>query len=104
MNAHQFARQMMRIEQRFGSSTKQSRKALQKLVSRERAAHIIIHGKVTGFRLRDGRIVCKKRRFTSPETAVREMKHIALTSKRTRIPIRAYQCEECQGFHLTSRQ
>jgi len=102
MNRQTFARQLGRIEHRHGHSTKTTREALQKLLTRIGGAYVISNGKITGYRLRDGSLVCRKRRYHDEAGAVRDLRHITAVASNRHIPVRAYSCGSCRGFHLTS--
>jgi hypothetical protein len=45
---------------------------------------------------------CEKRRFDTERNARNRMHDIHLESDETRVPIRAYKCSSCFGWHLTS--
>jgi hypothetical protein len=104
MNCSQFASKIGRIEFEHGIMTRQGKKVLQRLVDRVGAAHIINQGRITGWRLPNGQVVCRKRRYPSDDVAVIEMQLIVHRSRRGKVPVRAYECPICKGFHLTSRQ
>lgn len=44
-----------------------------------------------------------KRRFRDDVEAKRVLRSMRTHSTRTRIPVRAYECPICRGFHLTSK-
>lgn len=46
---------------------------------------------------------CRKRRFRSHDQAIIGIRLIRNHSDRDRIPARAYYCDECNGWHLTSQ-
>jgi len=46
---------------------------------------------------------CKKASFKDEEIAMKYIKKLQATSKRDRIPQRAYLCEKCNTWHLTSK-
>lgn len=104
MNAHQFIRQRVRIEQRFAPGRKRQ-DAIANLVRDARAAVILIHRKAIGYRMTTGEVVCIKHRYRTHEDAVETMAKIhAATGGAGHVPVRAYPCPYCKGFHLTSRQ
>lgn len=70
---------------------------------RGRAVPIIAFGRIVGYRLSDGKVACLKQRFRSESAALLELSTIRRTSNRTHIPVRAYRCEWCGGWHLTSK-
>ncbi len=48
-------------------------------------------------------VVCNgKRRFRDHDEAMQALRHITRHSDRNRLPVRAYECGKCQGWHLTS--
>jgi predicted RNase H-like nuclease (RuvC/YqgF family) len=48
-------------------------------------------------------VECIKASFKDEETAMKYIKKLQATSKRDRIPQRAYLCEKCSTWHLTSK-
>ncbi len=80
------------------------RKALRALVKRSNASLIAPRGHVIGYRMPDGSVACIKQRFRSEEAASAELLRIARHASRSYIPVRAYLCDWCGGWHLTSRQ
>lgn len=101
MNPQKFAQKISRLD-RLGLSTSQGRNVLGRLVRQAGAAYVISHGKITGYRLPGGGMVCRKRRYGSADIASRELHHISTTSLRSHVPVRAYRCPDCAGYHLTS--
>lgn len=99
MQRHTFARHLGRIQ----GKSKHQRKAREALVRRARAAHIIVGGKVIGWRLPDGSVVCVKRRYSTREAAAVDLARITRVATHAHIPVRAYACPYCRGFHLTSK-
>jgi hypothetical protein len=102
MKCSKFAQQMGRLQNRFGHSTSALQKALSKMAREVGAAHIITNGKITGYRMRDGSVVCAKRRYRDKVAADVDMARIAHISTRSHVPVRSYRCPNCRGFHLTS--
>jgi len=102
MNRHTFERQMGRIEQRHGHFTKATGDIMAKIVRKARARYVVANGKVTGYRLPDGTMVCRKRRYRDSMAAEVHLAQITHVSSRAHIPVRAYQCTNCCGWHLTS--
>lgn len=45
-----------------------------------------------------------KRRYKDAAQARRTLRRIGSTSSRERIPVRAYFCAACKGWHLTSQE
>jgi hypothetical protein len=48
------------------------------------------------------KIICKKTSFANEGIALSYIKKLQATSKRERVPQRAYLCEKCMNWHLTS--
>lgn len=46
--------------------------------------------------------MCKKTSFANEESANHYIKKLKKTSTRSVIPVRAYLCEKCHNWHLTS--
>jgi len=103
MRASEFARRRARIDHRDHGDGNRSRKARRALLKRARAIRVIRHGRVVAYRMRDGSVACVKERFRSEATATHEIGRIAETSLHAYIPVRAYLCDLCSGWHLTSR-
>jgi hypothetical protein len=99
MKCHTFARQLALIERRQNRKNK----ARQALIRRAGAAYIILHGKVVGWRMRDGSVVCAKRRYATHEAAAYDLARITRDATNAHTPVRAYQCPACLGHHLTSK-
>jgi len=102
MNAAEFARRRARIE-RFALKTRRYRAMMRSLMKRSRAIPILAFGRLVGWRLPDGSVACVKQRFRTQAAALLELSGIARTSSHSYIPVRAYQCEWCGGWHLTSK-
>ena len=47
--------------------------------------------------------ICTKSRYASEKMALIDIKRFAKESTRKEIPIRAYHCDKCNSWHLTSR-
>lgn len=106
MNGREFARKRARIEHEARTPSAQ-RKALRHLVSEARAVEVIVQGKLVGYQLPDGFMVCVKRRYHSEVEAMMELSNVQLFQRinsNRHIPIRAYFCAYCRGWHLTSRK
>lgn len=104
MNAATFARFMEKIERRMHGKPGRQLKAIRSMARRERAALVFTNGKLIGFRLRDGSMVCRKRRYRDEAAALVDLARIIYTSTSSKVPVRAYRCENCAGWHLTSKQ
>jgi hypothetical protein len=46
---------------------------------------------------------CGKKRYRDHQEAVQALRRLREHSERGRIPARAYQCNRCGGWHLTSQ-
>jgi hypothetical protein len=103
MNASTFARYVERIERRMHGKPARQLKAIRSMARRERAAMVFANGKLVGFRLRDGSMVCRKHRYRDEAAALVDLARIAYTSTSSKVPVRAYRCGECHGWHLTSK-
>lgn len=108
MNARDFARRVARITAGAGDRHRNrgkgyKRKALDALARRVGAALIVPRGRFIGYRLPGGAVVCLKERFHSESDATFELDRIAEQSAHAYIPVRAYKCPWCAGYHLTSR-
>ena len=102
MNLATFTRQRVRIERRFPAGAKRQR-ALWHLVVDAGAIPLFNHGRVTGWRLQCGAIVCAKRRYPNHVAAMQDLARIVHVSNRPHLPHRVYHCELCGGYHLTSQ-
>lgn len=102
MRAADFARRRARIEQ-GALNGRRYRAEMRALMKRSRAIPIIAYGRVVGYRLADGRVACVKQRFICEASAVAELASIERTATHNYIPVRAYPCEWCGGWHLTSK-
>ncbi len=108
MRAGEFARRRARIESDKGLKCRPhspafQRKALRALAKRAGAALIVPIGRRIGYRLPDGSVACAKQRYRTHEAADAELQRIAVHASRAYVPVRAYRCDWCGGFHLTSR-
>lgn len=103
MNARDFTRQRSLINRQY-ESKRQRRKAMAGLLKRSGAALVVISARHVGFRLRTGEIVCVKDRFKNERQALLAMGRIQEAElDGVRVPKRAYQCQRCLGWHLTSQ-
>jgi len=102
MNIGRFHRQRRRIEQRFPAGSKR-RQAMAHLVREARAAMVVVSGHAVGWRLPGGAMSCTKRRYPNATAAYSDLDRIASTSAAGRVPVRAYPCEFCGGWHTTAQ-
>jgi hypothetical protein len=102
VNAGEFAKRRARIENNHDHRRKgHQAKAFAALVRQAKAIIAIAGGKVVGWRLPDGQMVCKKRRYTSAEKAALALSDVQAEPGKTYLPCRSYQCPYCHGWHLT---
>lgn len=103
MNAAQFSRARQRIERESKDRRGFGPKAMRRLIRQADAATVIWGAKIMGWRMPDGVMVCVKDRFTTRERAASEMLGIQAQKGKKGMPRRAYQCQFCGGWHLTSK-
>lgn len=105
MNGRKFASKRARILHR-ARSDRHARKAIAHLAREHGARQVHIGGKLVGHVLPGGFTVCEKRRYSSEAAAhgeldgVRAFEHLHLGRK---LPVRAYACPACRGWHVTSK-
>lgn len=89
-----------------GRGERHQRKALAHL-AREAGARPIRgpRGQVIAHILRDGFVACEKRRYPDAETAQAELDGVRAFGhlQQGKMPVRAYPCGLCRGWHVTSR-
>lgn len=103
MNAGQFAKRRALIECDHGRRRGYARRAMAALVRESGATLVIVRGKPVAWRLPNGQMVCRKRRYNNEQHAVAALHNIRLEPRTARIPWRQYQCQHCHGWHLTSQ-
>jgi hypothetical protein len=103
MNAAQFARARDRITREGKGRKGYETNAMRRLIRDARALIVICGQSIVGWRMTDGAIVCHKRRYGTREAAVADMLGIQAEYGKRWAPRRAYQCDFCGGFHLTSK-
>jgi hypothetical protein len=103
MNASRFQDMRRGINREFRDNPGKAAKAFAHLVRRSGATTIIINHRIIGWRMKTGEIVCAKKRFANEEQAVGKIEIIADNDPAGHVPIRAYACAECRGWHLTSQ-
>lgn len=105
MRASDFARQRARIIQRARGRQDFADKAMTHLARDASATPLHVHGRIVAWVMPDGGVVCIKERLRDGHQAFAELERIALhTAPSHRIPIRAYRCAFCGGWHLTSQE
>lgn len=102
MRASEFARRRAKIEQRSRGRGDFKRKAMRHLVAEAGAREVFVAGRLVGWALSTGGVVCVKQRFRDWMEAQLALQRIAPQSRPV-LPVRAYACPFCQGFHLTSQ-
>lgn len=104
MNGHTFARQRGRILKR-GRGERHARRAMAHLAREAGAVPIWTAHKLVGHIMPDGSTVCELRRYASERAAAEELDAIRAFShlQPKRIPVRAFACPFCGGWHLSAR-
>lgn len=103
MNTRDFIRQRALIERKHQKGSKRAA-AMRRLVSEAGATVVIIAGRVAGWRMKDGAMVCVKFRHKDQASAELMLARAKASNwNGHRIPTRAYACRHCQGWHLTSQ-
>lgn len=103
MNAAEFARQRQAIDQRCHGH-KQRTRAMAHLIRSARAVLVVRQHRVVGYRMTTGEIVCVKARYRDEAKAMAAMERIQANNwAEQRVPVRAYACQHCGGWHLTSQ-
>lgn len=104
MHASEFAKKRARIERRAGNRVAFIRKAMQHLIRKADALGMFSRGQLVGWIMVDGSVVCLKHRYRNELAAAVDLDRITrLATKRDHIPVRAYFCSRCRGWHLTSK-
>lgn len=105
MNVGEFVKRRARIELEHHRRRKgYAGKAMDALVREAGAIIIIARNRVVGWRMRNGQVVCMKRRYRSESEASLELANVKRDPRTPRIPGRFYLCPHCEGWHLTSQQ
>lgn len=105
MNAGEFSRRKARIEQEAWRRGKgYAGKAMASLLRESRALPVNNNGKQVGWKLPNGQVVCRKRRFGTEADAMLALATAELCHRTQKIPTRHYLCPHCDGWHLTSQQ
>lgn len=104
MNAAEFARRRSRIEHQHRGHGKRRQRELAHLVRDAKAALVVLDRKVVGYRLPNGEMVCvKERHRTEVDAQVALSRILSSNWNGHRVPQRAYPCQFCHGWHLTSQ-
>jgi len=105
MKLREFTRRRALITSRHHGIGKRYRKEMAHLIRDAGAVPVVIARKIAGYRLKCGKIVCVKERFRTELAALHTMKMIHDTNhNQHRVPVRAYYCSYCFGWHLTSQE
>lgn len=103
MHASEFQRKRAKLERRSGNRSAFFRKAMAHLLREAQATEIRAAGKVVGWRMKDGTVVCIKQRHRDWVEAALALETITQHANARHVPVRAYLCPWCDGFHLTSQ-
>lgn len=104
MNAAEFSRRRARIVFEFHGRGKRYNRQLAHLIQDAHAVLVVMERKVVGYRLPNGEMVCIKMRYRTATEATEDIERIQASNVNGgRVPIRAYACQHCQGFHTTSQ-
>lgn len=103
MNLLEFTRKRALIERDFPQG--QKRNAAMRGLVRESGASVVVAGaRVAGWRLKNGEMVCAKRRHKDEASANAELDRAHSTNwNGHKIPTRTYACIHCKGWHMTSQ-
>ncbi|PZQ21142.1 MAG: hypothetical protein DI569_12820 [Sphingopyxis macrogoltabida] len=105
MTGRKFARQRARIIARARSDS-HAKRAIAHLAREAGALPVKAGHKLLGHVLPDGFTVCEKRRYASEGAAIAELTGVRAFAhlQPHKTPVRAYACDHCRGWHLTSRE
>lgn len=103
MKAAEFTRRRVRAEIEYRAKGRSYKAALRHLVQRSKAVIVVANNKIIGYRMTDGSVSCLKRRYQNSIDAELDLARIHAKANHGHIPVRAYRCEWCHGWHLTSR-
>lgn len=104
MNAAEFSRRRARIELDCHGRGKRYNRQLAHLITDARAVLVVMERKVVGYRLPNDEMVCIKTRYRTMDAANADILRINTTNiSGSRVPVRAYYCAHCRGFHATSQ-
>lgn len=105
MNAGDFARRRALIMRR-GRGAKHERKALAHLARDAGAVPVYVGHRLVGHQLPNGSTVCELRRYADATAAHDELANVrafAHFHQGKRLPVRAYECPHCGGWHVTAQ-
>lgn len=105
MNAGNFARKRALIKRR-GRGAKHERKALAHLAREAGAVAVHVDGRLVAHEMPDGSTVCELRRYRDGPAAHEELANLrafAPLHPGKRLPVRAFPCPRCGGWHVTAQ-
>jgi hypothetical protein len=103
MKPAEFAKRRSKIEYAQRKSRTWKHRAMQKLIREASAVVVMSAGRVIGWQMQNGQIVCFKQRYRNEDQAALNLAMIRASSCRDVLPQRAYYCPTCNGWHLSSR-
>jgi len=105
MSVRNFASKRGRIL-RSGRPSRTIARALAHLADDFGATAFYSGRQLVAHRLPSGRIICELRRYSTERAAIEELANIqafAHLHEGKRLPRRHFYCDDCKGFHVTSR-
>lgn len=102
MTPAEFSRRRGRIEHDHTKPQQWKQRALRRLVIEARAVVVVCSGRMQGWQMANGKMVCVKQRYKNEETAQQYLSMIRACGTHDAKPNRAYHCPYCAGWHLTS--
>lgn len=103
MTAQEFMKRRARIGGTWDRAQDWQQNAMKRLIREARAVPVIGSRRVVAYRLGAGEVVCVKQRFKDEPAATQSLQMIHEERQpREHIPVRAYQCTHCKGWHITS--
>lgn len=103
MNAGEFAKRRALIERERGRGKHYSVKAMNALVREAKAVVVFSSGRLVAWRLPNGQVVCRKRRYSNQVDAEVALAILVRHSSAKKVPCLVYLCDYCRGWHLTSQ-
>lgn len=103
MNAGEFIKRRAKIEHARTRPNWWHRRAIAALIREAGAVPVVSGRRVIAYQLASGETVCAKQRFKDEPAAARTLQMIHNEHQpRTNVPVRAYPCAHCKGWHITS--
>lgn len=103
MNAGEFAKRRALIDRERGRGKQYAARALNALIREAKAVAVFASGRLVAWRLPNGQIVCRKRRYAEQLGAELALSILVRHSSAKKVPCRVYMCDYCRGWHLTSQ-